>query len=208
MRYDTTLKELFQTPPLRLLSLLAKTPAVELLTVEYPAVKMRRPDLVYRLPNGAIHQLELQSENDGAMDWRMLDYYPPLYRQFKREPMQYVLYVGKAPLKMKGVIKHKRLRFNYPVIDIREFEAAPLLASESVADNLLALLCHNGDNRTTVRKILRRIARLPEKECLDRVAQLLILSDLRSYRSLLKRRSKECHLHSTYWRTKSSAMCF
>jgi hypothetical protein len=194
MRYDTTLKELFQTPPLRLLSLLAQAPVVELLTVEYPAVKMRRPDLVYRLPDGAIHQLELQSENDEAMDWRMLDYYPPLYRQFEREPIQYVLYVGKAPLKMKGVIKHKRLRFSYLVIDIREFEAALLLASESVADNLLALLCHNGDNRATVQKILRRFARLPEKECLDRIAQLLILSDLRKLQVTVKEEVKRMPL--------------
>jgi predicted transposase YdaD len=179
MRYDTTLKELFQTPPLRLLTLLANAPSVELLTVEYPAVKMRRPDLVYRLPDGAIHQFELQSENADTMDWRMLDYYSPLYRQFRREPVQYVLYVGHAPLRMKGALNHARLQFSYRVIDIREFDAGPLLVSELVADNLLALLCRNGAKRASVRKILRRIARLPEKERLDRITQLLILSNLR-----------------------------
>lgn len=194
MRYDTTLKELFQTPPLRLLALLADAPSVELLTVEYPAVKMRRPDLVYRRPDGAIHHLELQSENDDTMDWRMLDYYPPLYRQFQREPVQYVLYVGNAPLKMKGALNHARLQFSYRVIDIREFDAASLLASDSLADNLLALLCHNGAKRATVRKILQRIAGLPEKERLDRVTQLLILSDLRKLEVTVKEEVKRMPL--------------
>ncbi len=163
MRYDTTLKELFQTPPLRLLALLAGAPAVELLTVEYPAVKMRRPDLVYRLADGSVHHLELQGTNDAEMDWRMLEYYAPLARQFHCEPVQYVLYVGNAPLTMKGVIKHARLKYNCRVLDIREFDAAALLASDSVADNLLALLCHNGARRSTIRRILQRIAGLPEK---------------------------------------------
>lgn len=179
MRYDTTLKELFQTPPLRLLALLTGAQPIELLTVEYPAVKLRRPDLVFRLPDGVVHHLELQGTNDEAMDWRMLDYYAPLYRQFQSEPVQYVLYVGRAPLKMKGLLQHARLRFNYRVIDIREFEATVLLESDSVADNLLALLCHNGARRSTIRRILQCIAGLPEKQRLDRLQQLLILSGLR-----------------------------
>ncbi len=66
MRYDTTLKQLFRTPPLRLLSLITGAQPAEFLTVDYPAVKMRRPDLVFRLPNGEIRHLELQSDNDRA----------------------------------------------------------------------------------------------------------------------------------------------
>lgn len=68
--------------PIRLLELIAGAQPIELLTVEYPAVKMRRPDLVFRLPNGEMRHIELQSGNDHAMDWRMLEYYPLLYRQF------------------------------------------------------------------------------------------------------------------------------
>jgi hypothetical protein len=41
MRYDTTLKELFRTPPLRLLSLITGAQPVEFLTLDYPAVKMK-----------------------------------------------------------------------------------------------------------------------------------------------------------------------
>jgi len=186
MRYDTTLKELFQTPPTRLLTLLAGATPVELLTVEYPAVKMRRPDLVYRLPDGEIHQLEVQSDNDEEMDWRMLEYYPLRWRQFQRPPVQQVLYVGSKPLTMTGRLEHEHLQFRYQVLDIRDLDAAPLLASQAPADNLLAILCRQGARRESVRRILRRIARLPQRQRLDRLTQLLILSGLRQAEELIK----------------------
>ena len=75
MRYDTTLKTLFQSPPPQLLQLLIGGQAREMLTVEYPTVQMRRPDLVVRLTDGRLYHLELQSTNDPAMPWRMLEYF-------------------------------------------------------------------------------------------------------------------------------------
>jgi predicted transposase YdaD len=185
MRYDTTLKQLFRTPPLRLLSLIAGTQPIEFLTLDYPAVKMRRPDLVFRLPNGEMRHIELQSDNDQAMDWRMLEYYPLLYRQFGSEPVQQVLYVGSGRVKMKGEIRHRNLTFRYDVIDIRQFDAEPLLSSDSPADNLLALLCRNGTDRKAVRRIISQLGRLPEKERIDRLTQLLILSGLRKAERLI-----------------------
>lgn len=185
VRYDTTLKELFQAPPIRLLELIAGAQPIELLTVEYPAVKMRRPDLVFRLPNGEMRHIELQSGNDHAMDWRMLEYYPLLYRQFGGEPVQQVLYVGPGRVRMKGEIRHRNLAFRYEVIDIRQYDAEPLLNSDSPADNLLALLCRNGTDRKAVRRIISRLGKLPEKERIDRLTQLLILSGLRKAESLI-----------------------
>ena len=61
MRYDTTLKELFQALPQRLLFLLVGMEAVELLPIEFPSVKKRLPDLVVRLSDGSIFHLELQA---------------------------------------------------------------------------------------------------------------------------------------------------
>ena len=83
MRYDTTLKTLFQAPPQQLLRLLVGGQAREMLTIEYPTVRMRRPDLVVRLTDGRLYHLELQSDNDASMPWRMLvepgRNYPSLY---------------------------------------------------------------------------------------------------------------------------------
>ncbi len=194
MRYDTTLKELFRTPPLRLLSLIAGAQPVEFLTLDYPAVKMRRPDLVFRMASGEIRHMELQSDNDLAMDWRMLEYYPLIYRQFGSEPVQQVLYVGPGRVRMKAEIRHKNLTFQYEVIDIRDFSAEPLLTSDSPADNLLALLCRNGSDRESVRRIIRKLGKLPEKERIDRLTQLLILSGLRKAERLIIEETKPMSL--------------
>ena len=97
MKYDATLKELFQSPPQRLLELLSGGQAQDLLTVEYPSVQMRRPDLLVRLTDGRLYHLELQSSNDTDMAWRMLEYLVSIYRQFDQVPLQQVLYVGDKP---------------------------------------------------------------------------------------------------------------
>ncbi|MEO5333645.1 MAG: hypothetical protein H7839_16655 [Magnetococcus sp. YQC-5] len=60
MRYDTTLKQLFQTLPQRLLQLLVGQEATELVPVEFPSVKKRVPDLVVRLRDDSILHMELQ----------------------------------------------------------------------------------------------------------------------------------------------------
>lgn len=189
-----TLKELYQSPPVKLLEMIAGAQPIELLTVEYPAVKMRRPDLVFRLPTGEVRHIELQSDNDRAMDWRMLEYYPLIYRQFGCEPVQQVLYVGPGRVSMKAGIRHKNLMFRYEVIDIRDFSAEPLLKSDSPADNLLALLCRNGSDRDSVRRIIRKLGKLPEKERIDRLTQLLILSGLRKAERLIIEETKPMSL--------------
>ncbi|MBI3653391.1 MAG: DUF4351 domain-containing protein [Acidobacteria bacterium] len=179
MKYDTTLKELFQSPPRRLLELLVGAQPVELLTVEYPAVRMRKPDLIARLSDGRIHHLELQSENDDDMNWRMLEYYAPIFKLTGLQPVQTVLYVGDKPLRMSAGIQHKNLLFTYEVKDIRTIDSGVLLDSDSLEDNLLALLCRMENATATIQEILRRIARLSGKNREDALTKLLILSGLR-----------------------------
>ncbi|NJO18025.1 MAG: hypothetical protein HC877_20545 [Thioploca sp.] len=74
MKYDITLKTLLQKAPRRLLQMLVNSQPQEILTVEYPSVKDRRPDLVVRLTDGRLYHLELQTANDITMPQRMLDY--------------------------------------------------------------------------------------------------------------------------------------
>ncbi len=54
MRYDLTLKELLQGRPRRLLQLLFGAGAARSLTVEYPTVGHRDPDLVRELEDGRL----------------------------------------------------------------------------------------------------------------------------------------------------------
>ena len=179
MQFDTALKEIFQKLPLRLLKQLCGSEVVELLNIEQPSVKMRRADLVVRLANGRILHVELQSRDDITMPWRMLEYYPPIRRAYGQAPIQIVLYVGARPLKVAPKIEEERLRYSYDVVDAYSLDAAPLLESASVGDNLIALLCQVEDIRIMSRHILKKVAKLPSKEAKDAAVSLIILSKLR-----------------------------
>ncbi|MBF0133605.1 MAG: hypothetical protein HQL75_13590, partial [Magnetococcales bacterium] len=80
-QYDTTLKDLFEHPPQRLLQILIGREAVELLTVEFASTQKRLPDLLFLLKDDSIFHLELQSSSEG-MDWRMLMYYSLIRQRY------------------------------------------------------------------------------------------------------------------------------
>jgi predicted transposase YdaD len=190
-RYDTTLKTLFQAPPQQLLRLLVGGQAREMLTVEYPTVRMRRPDLVVRLTDGRLYHLELQSDNDAAMPWRMLEYYGLLYQRYGQQPLQHVLYVGERPMTLVAQIDHATLLFEYGAIDVRTLDGQPLLHSTVLEDNILALLCRGGATRATVQYILARIANLSGTAQTEALTTLLILAGLRHLQPLVREETQQ-----------------
>ncbi len=191
MHYDATLKEIFHGAPQRLLELLTGSRCSQVLTVEYPSVRVRRPDLVVRLENGRLFHLELQSSGDPAMPWRMLEYYFLLAQQFNEQPVQQVLYVGSQRSSLAAAIEHRTLHFHYLVLDIRDVDGRLLLESNSLEDNLLAILCRLDDPRAATRQILARIGRLPGKAKGDALAKLVILFKLRGYPAPLAQEQRE-----------------
>ena len=190
MRYDTTLKTLFQSPPPQLLQLLIGGQAREMLTVEYPTVQMRRPDLVVRLTDGRLYHLELQSTNDPAMPWRMLEYFYLLCQAYGQPPYQQVLYVGDAALTMATCLEYPTLLFEYEVIDIRTLNGETLLASAALEDNLLAILCRLANPREAIQRLLTRIAGVAGAARDDALAQLLALAGLRRIHPLVIEETK------------------
>ncbi len=184
-QYDITVKELLQAAPPKLLQLIWGTQPVEILTVDFPKVRMRHPDFVVRTKRGGIEQLEVQSDNDDDMEWRMLEYYPLLRKLFGRPPIQRVRYIGLKPLKIVGYIDEPNLQFRYEVIDLRQIEAELLLKSKSVEDRILAILCHADNAQTTIRRILHSLSPLPAKIQGDKIEQLLILSRLRGLTTMV-----------------------
>jgi len=194
MRYDTTLKTLFQAPPQQLLHLLVGGQAQTMLTVEYPMVRMRRPDLVVRLTDGRLYHLELQSDNDTTMPWRMLEYYGLLYQHYQQQALQQVLYVGERPMTLATQIAHSTLTFQYSAIDIRTLDGQPLLQSPVLEDNLLALLCRGGATRTTVQHILARIATLSGTARTEALTTMLILAGLRHLQPLVREEAQQMAL--------------
>lgn len=194
MRYDTTLKLLFQAPPQQLLRLLVGGQAGQMLTVEYPTVRIRRPDLVARLTDGRLYHLELQSDNDGDMRWRMLEYYGLLSQQYGQEPIQHVLYVGEAPMCLVTRIDHTMLSFRYEAIDTRTLDGQPLLQSPALEDNIMALLCRGGATRLVIRHILTRMATLSGIDRADALATLMILAGLRRVQPLVREEAQQMAL--------------
>lgn len=191
MRYDTTLKELLQAGTPQLWSALIGQPVREFLTVELPSVQMRKPDFLARLDDGVILHLEIQSDNDRKMEWRELEYYQWIYRLYERPPMQCVLYVGAAPLTMNHRIVFESLQFRYRLVDIRNIGAAWMLMGDTLADNLLAVLCDYGTEVDAVEAITRRIGRLPKKEQRDWFEKLMILSGLRGAEFIVREEARK-----------------
>lgn len=191
MRYDVPLKELFHQAPQQLLQILTGCQALELLNLEYPAVKSRRPDLVARLTDGRIYHLELQTQNDENMLWRMLEYYTLIYQDYGVAPLQQVLYVGKDKANFTTHYQTENLSFRYELKDIRELDCHALLQSDSLADNVLAVLCRLDKPAQVLRTILSRIDRLDDKSRKDMLLILASLTNLRGLNPLLQQEEQQ-----------------
>ncbi len=177
--YDITLKNLFNELPQQLFQLLWGAAPVELLNLEFSKTQQRRPDIVAKLSNGQLYHLELQSDNDDKMEWRELEYYSLIYRNYGQAPIQQVLYVGHKRPRFTTQIQHERLQFSYQLIDIRSLDGSLLLNSSELSDNVISLLGHLPDRRAAVKQVLQRIVNLPENRRNDMTTRLAVLAGLR-----------------------------
>ncbi|KAF0214617.1 MAG: hypothetical protein FD167_5252 [bacterium] len=196
MKYDATIKELFQSMPIELLNRLTgiDTSKAKFLSVEFPSVSQRRTDFVMLLENSSIYQLEFQTDDDPDMVWRMLEYYFLIYKLYQIAPLQQVLYIGNKPSTINSSISLTNLDFRYQLIDIRQFSAKAMLESKSLADNLLAVLCKVDNIAETIHQILAKIIVLPKTARTKALTQLLILSGLRGWKILTLQEVKSMSL--------------
>ena len=158
--------------------------------VELPAVQNRRADMLGETAEGTLVHIELQSTNQPGMALRMLEYAAAIHRQFGRFPEQVVLYVGKAPLRMKSGIVAPHLKFDCRMVDIRSLDGERLIASRRVEDNVLAVLASLRDERDAVKRILRSIGRSGPRR---RVAfeELMFLAGLRNLEPVIEREARQ-----------------
>lgn len=179
-RFDVTLKLLFRRPGGALMRALAGGAVVaEWLEVELPEYRSRRVDILCRLKDGRLLHIELQSRNDRYMAVRMAEYALAVYRRYGEFPRQIVLYVGKAPMRMRTALRGPRMAFGYEAIDARELDGDTLLESADVGDNVIAVLARLQNREAAVGRIVRRIAEATEAERETAVRQLLLLAGLR-----------------------------
>ncbi len=178
--YDAALKLLLKGSATVTIETISNLHIARWLDVELKTVEERRLDLLGESDDGRLLHIELQSDNDPAMPLRMMEYGAKIGRQFKRYPAQVVLYLGMDPLRMAGeYAPNGDLVFRYKVVDIRELDGRPLLESDGIGDNVLAILTRPVDERQAVRHIVERIGHLAESERQSRLDQLAILAGLR-----------------------------
>lgn len=179
MHYDLTLKQIFHTIPQRLLKILTGRAGLEILNTEYPAVKKRQPDLVLRLEDNTLFHIEIQSDNDDSMGWRMLEYYQLIYRHYQLPLAQMVLYVGNNKYHIGEQINHPTLQYSFQVVDIRTIDSETLLSSPVMEENLVALLAKVTNEQAMLQVVLDKIERLNVNLGADYFKQLNILAGLR-----------------------------
>lgn len=88
-------------------------------------------------------------------------------------------------MRMRAVIKEAEIAFQCRTVDIRELDGEQLLASGCLEDNLIAILARMADTRSTVRRVLERIAASDAAGREKALAELSILAGLRKLGSII-----------------------
>ena len=71
-----------------------------------------------------------------------------------------VLYVGKEPLRNVGAFRTRSMDFQFRLIDVSVMDGLPLIQSEDLGDNMLALLTRC-DRELVLRRVEEKIGLLP-----------------------------------------------
>jgi Domain of unknown function (DUF4351) len=186
--YDTILKRLLMRFSPAAAAQLTGFEVRRWLNVELPELRNLRVDLLGETPGGGLFHIELQSRNDPDIARRMLEYALAIYGQYRRRPEQLVLYTGEAPMRMTG--RFVEFGFDCRVADIREFDPEPLLASGSLADNIVTILMRHRDQRAALTRMLGKIAVAGPEERSTALAEVFVLAGLRRLRPLVRKEAE------------------
>jgi hypothetical protein len=184
--FDATLKIFLRRLAAPVFEQLTGVPIAEWLQPELPEIRTLRPDLVGRTPAGEIVHFEIQAQNDPAMPMRQMEYALGIWKALKQWPQQIVLYVGPEPMRMAEEFRGYR----YRIIDVSLIDAEPLLASERLEDNVIAVLFRLTDQRAALRRILDCIAQADPGRRAEAAKGLFVLAGLRKLRPMLQEEEK------------------
>lgn len=189
MKYDATLKKLFQHPPHRLLSQALGREVVvsRILPTELITVGNLHPDVLFEMEDGGLIHTELQGYRQDDFAARNLLYYALVLRDYGRAPIQLAFWLGPGKAGLGEGLSHPpALEYRYQVIDVWEIDGDWLLENGDLDESIFAILCKLRDQRQAVAEILRRISRQPPSQQREALAELLILSGLRGLKALVK----------------------
>lgn len=190
-RYDVSLKSLFQRDGDGLIRrILFGARVVEHLSTEQPQIFNRRADMVVRTEDRALHHVEFQAANEPGFPVRMLEYYAYLMRTHSQHVMQRVLFLGPDAASMESTVTSPSIQFRFEVVNVRDFDADFLLASDDWADNALALLAR-GEPEKVLQTVLPRLRAMRPDEQNWASATLLMLSGIMGAEQIVGERLKE-----------------
>jgi hypothetical protein len=177
--YDSVIKDLFQRDRSSVLLdlLTGGVPVRQILNVELAKHLERRADAVFLLEDESIFHLEFQTRNDQEMPHREGIYCLLLGKKYRRRIRQAVIYLGEAKMRMQDKLDLGQTKVSYTLIDIRDIDAATLMASARPADLPLAMLARGGPEQLA--EILKRAASLKDSERDKVIAEMAQLSGLR-----------------------------
>lgn len=184
-RYDAVVKDLFQQDRPSLLDQLTGGRAVrQFLNPEFAVVEERVADMLVLLEDDSILHVDFQSNNHRDMAYREGIYALITSQKYGRRVEQAVLYLGQAKMRMPDRLDIGGVQVRYRLMDIRELDAAALLASGRPGDLALAMLARGGVER--MREIIVE-ASLLEGAARQRVlSQMVVLAGLRRVSGQLK----------------------
>ncbi|EIJ43122.1 hypothetical protein BegalDRAFT_2268 [Beggiatoa alba B18LD] len=167
---------------------------VELVETEYQRVEDRRADLVVQVeePERYLLHIEIQNNNENNMPIRMLRYFCEISAAYPAEEIkQYIIYIGRNPLRMADNIQRDNLHYRYTIIDMHRMDCQQFLAQNNPDALVMAILCDFKDRppRSVVQEIIQRLDNI----CADNLSKfrdyltmLEILSDNRNLQKLVK----------------------
>jgi hypothetical protein len=190
-RYDVSLKALFLSKGNGIVSRRVFGGKVaEYLATEQPLVLNRRADMVARNEDDSIRHLEFQTANEAGFVVRMLGYYAYLVAVHGRHVAQTVLYVGREPLRMESLYTSPSMHYQFEIVNLREMDAEPLLASPDWADNVLALLA-KGEPSQALDAVVTRMRKMKGEDREEAAGTVVLLSGILGMEHHVSERLKE-----------------
>ncbi len=197
--FDTILKQLLHEPDGEAVRYITGHRVVSWRNVEMPTTRNLRADSIGKDEAARSIQIECQTHNDPKMAARMLNYGAWMFAEEGRFPLQYVLYIGRDAMSMPTVVEEPdQIRYMYQLVNMKDLDGEPLMASPQVGDNILAVLMRLRDQREAVRTILERIAEQPAGERRTAYKQLLTLAGLRELGEFVKEEGRRMFVLEDY----------
>ena len=158
----------------------------ELLSNEQARIESRRADLVARVREADgksyILHVEIQNDNQRDMPLRMMRYYSDIALAHAGEKIvQYLLYIGKAPMTMADHVSDDGWQYRYRVLDMRDQDSEHFLNSDNPDALVLAILCDpkSLEPNALVAHIIKELRRL-HGDKLDNLRDSLKMLDVLS----------------------------